>query len=89
MEDSAKAVDVIGVFQADGNIRPLRIQFLDDSRQMIRVNIASVTKCEKVSVVGAEAMVFTCKANLWGQQCAFELKYSIRSHSWSLLRRLH
>ena len=89
MEDNAKAVDVISVFQANGNIKPLRIQFLDDSRQMIRVNIESIIKCENISIVGAEAILFLCKANLWGQKCVFELKYSIRTHQWSLLRRLH
>lgn len=89
MDDSAKSVDVISVFSADGNIKPLRVQFLDDSRQMIRMNIESVIKCENIAIVGAEAMIFQCKANLWGQKCIFELKYSIRGHNWSLLRRLH
>jgi len=89
MEDTARGVDVISVFLSDGNIKPLKIQFLDDSRQLIRVNIESVIKCDHVSIVGAEAMVFLCKANIWGQKCLFELKYSIRSHRWSLMRRLH
>jgi len=89
MENSPKAVDVIGVFGADGSLRPLRIQFQDDNRQMIRVNIESVMKCENVKVVGAEAIIYLCKANIWGNKCVFELKYSIRSHNWSLLRRLH
>ena len=89
MDDGAKAVDVIGVFQSDGNIHPLRMQFMDENRQMIRVNIESVIRCEHVTVVGAEAMIYICRANLWGQKCVFELKYSIRCHKWTLLRRLH
>lgn len=89
MEQKPSPVDVISVCSADGNIQPLRIQFRDDTRQMIRVNIEAVVKCEDITFVGAEAKVFLCKANVWGQKWLFELKYSIRSHSWSLLRRLH
>lgn len=89
MENKPAAVDVISVCTADGNIRPLRIQLMDEERQMIRVNIESVVKCEEIVYVGAEAKVFLCRATVWGQKWLFELKYSIRSHSWSLLRRLH
>jgi hypothetical protein len=39
--------------------------------------------------VGAEAKIFLCRATVWGQRWLFELKYSIRSHSWCLTRRLH
>lgn len=89
MEAKPSPVDVISVCNADGNIRPLRIQLMDEERQLIRVNIESVVKCEEIVYVGAEAKIFLCRATVWGQKWLFELKYSIRSHSWSLIRRLH
>lgn len=89
MELKNNPVDVISVCSANGDIRPLRIQMEDEERQLLRVNIESVVKCEEIVYVGAEAKIFLCRATVWGQKWLFELKYSIRSHSWSLLRRLH
>jgi hypothetical protein len=34
--------------------------------------------------VGAEAQIFLCRARIWGRDVNFELKYAIRSHSWSM-----
>lgn len=89
MELKNNPVDVISVCSANGDIRPLRVQMEDEERQLLRVNIESVVKCEEIVHVGAEAKIFLCRATVWGQKWLFELKYSIRSHSWSLLRRLH
>lgn len=89
MEARNSGVDVISVCSANGEIRPLRVQLTDEEHQLIRVNIEQVVKCDEVIHVGAEAKIFLCRATVWGQKWLFELKYSIRSHSWSLVRRLH
>jgi len=89
MEAKPSPVDVISVCSANGEIRPLRLQMVDEEHQLLRVNIESVVKCEEIVFVGAEAKIFLCRATVWGQKWLFELKYSIRSHSWSLIRRLH
>ena len=89
MDAKPSAVDVISVCSASGEIRPLRVQLIDEEHQLIRVNIEQVVKCEEVIHVGAEAKIFLCRATVWGQKWLFELKYSIRSHSWCLTRRLH
>lgn len=89
MEIKPAAVDVISVCSANGEIRPLRLQLMDEEHQLIRVNIESVVKCEEIIHVGAEAKIFLCRATVWGQKWLFELKYSIRPHTWSLVRRLH
>lgn len=89
VEVKQSAVDVISVCSANGEIRPLRMQLVDEERQLLRANIESVVKCEEVRHVGAEAKIFLCRATVWGQKWLFELKYSIRSHNWTLTRRLH
>lgn len=89
MEMRSSPVDVISVCSASGEIRPLRLQLIDEERQLVRVNIESIVKCEEITHVGVEAKIFLCRATVWEKKWLFELKYSIRSHSWSLLRRLH
>ena len=89
MDAKPAGVDVISICSANGEIRPLRLQLMDEEHQLIRVNIEQVVRCDEVVHVGAEAKIFLCKATVWGQRWLFELKYTIRSHSWSLVRRLH
>ena len=89
MEVKSCPVDVISVCSADGCIRPLRLQMVDEDRQLLRVNIEQVVKTEDICHVGAEAQIFLCRATVWDKQWMFELKYSIRSHSWRLLRKVY
>ena len=84
MARQAWPVDVISVCNADGSIRPLRLRFEDETRQVLRINIDEVLDTREVSHVGAEAQVYVCRAILWDRPWTFELKYSIRSHSWTL-----
>lgn len=82
-------VDVISVCSADGQIRPLRLRFADEQNQLLRVNIEEVVSQTEIQYVGVEAVVFLCRAWVAGREWLFELKYSIRSHSWSLLRKIY
>ena len=76
-------VDVISVCTAEGEIRPLRLQFQDDQQQLFRVNIHEIVSKTEIEYVGVEAVVFLCRAWVAGREWLFELKYSIRSHNWS------
>ena len=81
-------VDVISVCSAEGEIRPLRLQMMDEERQLLRVNIEEVVSTEEIEYVGAEATIFLCRATVWNRKWLFQLKYSIRSHTWTLLRKI-
>ena len=82
-------VDVISVCTADGTIRPLRFRMEDEEHQLLRVDIDEVINCRFVQYVGIEAQVFLCRALVKGKKTLFELKYTIRSHSWCLLRKVY
>lgn len=79
-------VDVISVCNAEGEIRPLRLRMEDESRQMLRINIDEILGVKAVEHVGAEAQIFLCRATMWDREMTFELKYSIRKHTWSIYR---
>ena len=82
-------VDVISVCSADGEIRPLRFRMEDEQHQLLRIDIDEVISMKPIEYVGIEAQIFLCKAVVKGREWMFELKYTIRSHSWCLFRRVY
>lgn len=88
MPQIACPVDVICVCSTDGSIRPLRLQLADDSKQLIRINIDQILDTKHIPYSGIEAQIFVCRGTFADKQILFELKYTIRSHSWQLLRKI-
>ncbi|MBE6917542.1 MAG: hypothetical protein E7470_06580 [Ruminococcaceae bacterium] len=88
MEQKNCPVDVISMCSADGEIRPLRLRLENDAHQLQRIDIDEVISVKQVQYVGIEAQIFLCRATLQGKKALFELRYTIRTHSWCLLRRI-
>ena len=88
MEQTIFPVDVISVCSAGGEIRPLRMRLEDDEHQLLRIDIDEVVSVRYIQYVGIEAQIFLCRATVRGKQLLFELKYTIRTHSWCLMRKV-
>lgn len=84
-----KAVDVISMFSADREIRPLRLRMEDEEHQLLRIDIDEIISMKPIEYVGIEAQLFLCKAVVKGKEWLFELKYTIRTHTWCLLRKVY
>ena len=82
-------VDVISMCSANGDIQPLRLRMEDENHQLLRIDIDEVISSKQIQYVGIEAYVFLCKATVREKQWLFELKYTIRSHNWSLIRKVY
>ena len=82
-------VDVIAVCSTDGSIKPLRFRMEDEEHQLLRINIEEVISSKEIQYVGIEAYVFLCRATVRGKESVFELKYTIRSHNWQLMRKVY
>ena len=80
-------VDVISVCSADGEIRPLRFR-MEETHQLLRVDIDEIISVKQVQYVGIEAQIFLCRATVRGKETMFELKYTIRTHTWCFFRRV-
>lgn len=80
-----KAVDVISVCSAEGEILPLRLQMVDENKQLLRIHIQQARVTERIEHIGAEAVIFHCKAEVYDRNLSFRLKYTYRSHIWHLL----
>ena len=89
MEQKNCPVDVIAMCSAGGEIRPLRFRIEDESHQLLRIDIDEVINCRQIQYVGVEAQIFLCRATVKGKKTLFELRYTIRSHSWCLLRKVY
>lgn len=89
MEHKNRPVDVIAMCSAAGDIRPIRFRMEDEAHQLLRVDIDEVISVKEIQFVGIEAHVFLCRAMVRGVESVFELKYTIRSHSWCLLRKVY
>lgn len=81
--------DVISLCEADGQIRPLRVRFMDEEHSYRRLDIERIVRRDEIRYIGAEAQLFLCKATVEGRQWLFELKYVVRSHSWYITGRLY
>lgn len=88
MEQKVFPVDVISMCSAGGDIRPLRMRLEDEEHQLLRVDIDEVVSVKHIQYVGIEAQIFLCRATVRGEQLVFELKYTIRTHSWCLMRKV-
>ena len=84
-----RPVDVIAVCSADGSIKPLRLRMEDEDHQLLRIDIEEVISCKQIQYVGIEAHVFLCRATVRGKESVFELKYTIRSHNWCMMRKVY
>jgi len=88
MQQNICPVDVIAMHSANGDIHPIRFRMEDEQHQLLRIDIEEVISMRKVQYVGIEAQIFLCRATVEGKQTLFELKYTIRTHSWCLLRKV-
>jgi len=89
VEQTNCPVDVIAMCSAGGEIRPLRFRMEDETHQFLRVDIDEVINCRQIQYVGIEAQIFLCRATVNGKKTLFELRYTIRSHSWCYLRKVY
>ena len=89
MDGNMCPVDVISMCSANGDIRPLRFRMEDEDHQLLRVDIDEVVSSKLIQYVGIEAHIFLCRATVRGKSTLFELRYTIRSHNWCLLRKVY
>jgi hypothetical protein len=88
VEQKICPVDVISICSADGQIRPLRLRMEDEEHSLLRVDIDEVISVKQIQYVGIEAFVFLCRAMVREKQWLFELKYTVRTHTWCFFRRV-
>ena len=82
-------VDVISVCSANGDIKPLRLRMEDEEHQLLRIDIHEIISVKPIQFVGIEAQIFLCRSVVRGKEWLFELKYTIRTHTWCIMRKVY
>ena len=79
-------IEMISVCGVDGSLTPLRFRLEDEEHRLRTVAIRQVVCSNRIQYAGVDAIQFLCKAEVQGKEKLFELRYTVRSHSWSLFR---
>lgn len=88
MQQNRCPIDVISVCSASGDIRPLRFRMEDEDHQLLSVDVDEVVSSKEIQYAGIEAHIFLCWVTVKESRWLVELKYTIRSHSWCLYRKV-
>ena len=79
-------IEMISVCGVDGSLTPLRFRLEDEEHQLQTIAIHQVICSNRIQYAGVDAIQYLCKAELEGKEKLFELRYTIRTHCWSLFR---
>lgn len=79
-------IEVISVFAADGTITPLRFRMEDEARCLQTVIISQVVCATPIQYAGIDAIQYLCKAHTDDRERLFELRFTVRTHRWTLFR---
>ena len=69
--------------------RRTRFRFEDSEHQLHTVHITEIIDSRFVEYVGIETFVFLCKALFEGAEKLYELRYTVRTHRWTLFREVY
>ncbi len=79
-------IEVISVFAADGTITPLRFRMEDEAHCLQTVIISQVVCATPIQYAGIDAIQYLCKAHTDDRERLFELRFTVRTHRWTLFR---
>lgn len=82
-------VEILTVCGTDGRLQPIRFRLEDEAHQLHTVSVGQVISVKEVQYVGIEALVYLCKAEFRGRERLFELRYTVSTHRWVLLRMVY
>lgn len=78
-------IEMICVCSSDGSITPLRFRLEDERKCLQTVAVTRVISCKPIEYVGIESIEYLCMAKIGGHERLYALRYSLRTHRWSLL----
>lgn len=79
-------IEMISVCGVDGTLTPLRFRMEDEDGALQCVSIRQVVCTKPIQYAGVDALQYLCKAVVAGRERMFELRYTVRTHAWTLFR---
>lgn len=79
-------VEMICVCGTDGAIKPIRFRMEDTACRLQTIAIEQIVSSKPLQYAGVEMLQYLCKATFAGQEKLFEIRYTVRTHRWTLFR---
>ena len=73
-------VEMISVCGADGRNTPIRFRMEGEDQEL------QVMYCNPIQYAGIDALQYLCKGKVREQEKLFELRYTLKTHCWSIFR---
>ena len=77
-------IEMISVFATDGSITPLRFRLENEDHCLQTVAISQVVSVKPICFAGIDAIQYLCKATIEEKEKLFELRYTVKTHRWTL-----
>ena len=82
-------IEMISVCAADGRLTPLRFRLENEEHCLQTVSVLQVLSAKHIQYAGIDALQYLCKAIIDERERLFELRYTIKTHRWSLFRMVY
>ena len=82
-------IQVLSCCGTCGDLQPLRFRYEDRAHSVHTVSITEIVDGRKVEYVGLEAFLFLCKARLEDREKLYELRYTVATHRWTLVKEVY
>lgn len=81
-------IQMIASCSTQGEFTPLRFRYEDEEHNLVTVQIAAVLTHRVDRYNGIQEIVYTCRANLFGESRMFDIKYNVLTHRFSIYQML-
>ncbi|MDO4732324.1 MAG: hypothetical protein Q4B50_02240 [Bacillota bacterium] len=89
MEILNKPIEMISICSVNGDLRPIRFRFEDESHHPRIVRIQEILSTKESLQLGIQSFLYLCHAVTGERDLLFELRYIVKSHSWVLYRIIY
>ncbi len=79
-------IEMISVCATDGTLTPLRFRLEDEAHCLQTVPILRTESVKPIQYAGVDAIQYLCKVMMEERERLLELRYTVRTHRWSLFR---
>lgn len=79
-------IEMISHCGTDGELKPLRFRMEDEDESLVTVSISQIVCAKPIQYAGVDAIQYLCKAVAGENERLFELRYTVRTHQWTLFR---
>lgn len=81
-----KSVEVIALFDFDGNSKPMKFRLINEEEENTVIKIDKIVKREIDKFAGNKMLKYTCESCINGEVKLFELRYEMDTCKWYLYK---